>query len=752
MSMSNNTDMFLCPITGCIMSDPVIGTDGYTYERSAITTWLNTKRISPMTKLPMSIHDLTPNRALKDAIEEFKAKNGTLPVSNPTVNTINFVPAVKKVKLNTNVIYYNDQHNKSKTKLHVKVTPDIATNRQPTAFIFVLDVSGSMGQAASLKNAGEQGNLSVLDLVKHSVKTVINVLKNTDMVSIITFSNYAKSVMKLTVMTDANKTKTIKLIDDINVDGQTNIWDGLRLAIEEISQIKDMDINTNIVLLTDGEPNLNPPRGIVDTLSDTLASTQFTLPYTISTFGFGNSLDSQLLNSISYCGSGTYGYIPDSSMVGTIFVSWIANALSTYIQSSKVRVTFDNPNQTPIEQNIGSLLFDQSRDLIFDVPTNCNAKIEYLINGQVITTKDISIDQSLTLNYNGFSHVVRYEIIETVNNVLENNSQPQTVEELFNIIKSLDTIDMPVDEKIKINSYLYDYYPTSELKKKNKGGQINEALQSNYYHTWGAHYLRSLMNAYSYQQCNNFKDPGVQLFGGNLFKTIRDNADEIFCKMPAPVPKTNVYNACTFGGFTATSAYATRCMTQPVAASAYVPVSMSSYHNASSICFDGESLVHVPGGQVKVKMLTKGMDVWSVNKFNVPIITKVLCVVKTKTTDNEANMCQLNGMYITPYHPVKIYEKWVFPQSITNVYSTNLDYIYNIVLESGHVLNINGIKVSTMGHDFEDNDVIKHPYFGSNKVIEDLKTNPGWDYGLIIFNNLQVERTDGYISRMYESS
>lgn len=753
MSMSTNTDMFLCPITGCVMNDPVIGTDGYSYERSAITTWLNTKGISPMTRVPMSLHDLTPNRALKDAIEEFKAKNGTLPVPNRTVNTINFVPGVKKVKIDTNVISYNDLHNKSKTKLHVKVTPDVNTIRQPTAFVFVLDVSGSMGQAATLKNAGEQSNLSVLDLVKHAVKTVINVLKDTDMISIITFSTYAKSVMKLTSMTDTNKDKAIKLIDAIDVDGQTNIWDGLRLALEEISNIKDMDINTNIVLLTDGEPNVNPPRGIVDTLSSKLESTQYTVPFTISTFGFGNGLDSQLLNSISYCGSGTYGYIPDASMVGTIFVSWVANALSTYIQSSKVRITFEN--RTPIEQNIGSLLFDQTRDLIFDVTPHSKLQIDYLINGQVLTTAQVVIN-NLTPTYDGFSHVVRYEIIETVNNVLENNSSSRTVEQLFNVIKTLDSIDMPVDEKTKIKSYLYDYYPTADLKKMHKGGQINEALQSNYYRTWGAHYLRSLMNAYSYQQCNNFKDPGVQLFGGNLFKTIRNQADEIFCKMPAPVPKRSVYDYGSYGGFMPASASVRaasgRCMPRPFAASASAPVSMSVYHNSNDSCFDGESLVHVPGGQVKVKMLTKGMDVWSVNKFNVPIITKVLCVIKTKTSDNEVNMCQLNGMYITPYHPVKIYEKWVFPQTITNVYTTNLEYIYNIVLESGHILNINGVKVSTMGHDFEDNDVIKHPYFGSNKVIEDLKTNPGWETGEIVFRNLKVERTDGYISRMYESS
>ena len=33
---------FICPITGDIMKDPVIGSDGHTYERSAIEQWLHT--------------------------------------------------------------------------------------------------------------------------------------------------------------------------------------------------------------------------------------------------------------------------------------------------------------------------------------------------------------------------------------------------------------------------------------------------------------------------------------------------------------------------------------------------------------------------------------------------------------------------------------------------------------------------------------------------------------------------------------
>jgi hypothetical protein len=33
---------------------------------------------------------------------------------------------------------------------------------------------------------------------------------------------------------------------------------------------------------------------------------------------------------------------------------------------------------------------------------------------------------------------------------------------------------------------------------------------------------------------------------------------------------------------------------------------------------------------------------------------------------------------------------------------------------------INGVECVTLGHGFTDNDVIAHPYFGTQKIIDDL--------------------------------
>merc|ERR1719352_1795925 len=68
-------------------------------------------------------------------------------------------------------------------------------------------------------------------------------------------------------------------------------------------------------------------------------------------------------------------------------------------------------------------------------------------------------------------------------------------------------------------------------------GQVSEAFsREDWYGKWGVHYLPSLMCAHLGQVCNNFKDPGVQHYGGALFGDLRDKADDIFCTLPAPTP------------------------------------------------------------------------------------------------------------------------------------------------------------------------------------------------------------------------
>ncbi|CAF1243717.1 unnamed protein product [Adineta ricciae] len=65
-------DSCVCPITGEVFEDPVVGDDGHTYERKAITEWLQRSGTSPMTQQPMNINSLRTNYTVKKMMEELK--------------------------------------------------------------------------------------------------------------------------------------------------------------------------------------------------------------------------------------------------------------------------------------------------------------------------------------------------------------------------------------------------------------------------------------------------------------------------------------------------------------------------------------------------------------------------------------------------------------------------------------------------------------------------------------------------------
>ncbi|KAK6271975.1 PREDICTED: U-box domain-containing protein 33 [Theobroma cacao] len=63
---------FLCPILQEIMHDPQVAADGFTYEGEALRDWLeNGRESSPMTNLKLSHLNLTPNHAIRQAIQDW---------------------------------------------------------------------------------------------------------------------------------------------------------------------------------------------------------------------------------------------------------------------------------------------------------------------------------------------------------------------------------------------------------------------------------------------------------------------------------------------------------------------------------------------------------------------------------------------------------------------------------------------------------------------------------------------------------
>ena len=63
----------MCPLGLEVFRDPVLAEDGFSYERAALTRWLETRGTSPMTGAPMGGR-LVPNHHLRTAIDEYTSR------------------------------------------------------------------------------------------------------------------------------------------------------------------------------------------------------------------------------------------------------------------------------------------------------------------------------------------------------------------------------------------------------------------------------------------------------------------------------------------------------------------------------------------------------------------------------------------------------------------------------------------------------------------------------------------------------
>lgn len=68
----NYGDCLVCPITFSLFHDPVIAEDGHTYERSAITEWIQLNGTSPISRARITIDGLRPNHLVKSLVDAFQ--------------------------------------------------------------------------------------------------------------------------------------------------------------------------------------------------------------------------------------------------------------------------------------------------------------------------------------------------------------------------------------------------------------------------------------------------------------------------------------------------------------------------------------------------------------------------------------------------------------------------------------------------------------------------------------------------------
>lgn len=639
-----------CCITYQTMSDPVIDNDGHTYEREAIEQWVRIHGTSPITRRPMSVDELRPNRAVLDAISELREETKVVDIKKQDL-----LEASVEIRADSNC---------------AQVTVDVADEEAgPKKIVFVLDVSGSMSTAADPH--GEQTGMTRLDVAKHAIITCVASMRTYDKAAVVTFSNSATVVFPMLPMTDGNKgLLKIELIK-IREQGSTNIWDGIKTGFDQLT-----DFGT-LFLMTDGCPNIVPPKGHMQMLRNYIDKRQ-DLDVVLHTFGFGYQLDSVLLYDMAKETQGSYAFIPDIGMVGTVFVHRMANELVTYLDKAWLLIeTKGSIGGVPdLEKTswgysipIGPICYGQPRHIFFEHSDDVQVTVKTSHWTKEASFKDGLLDSK-------DSQVVAAGILECWNS-------PNKEECIDRVISEI----------------------TCPKLKRDMSGQITEAIEPAAFQKWGKHFMPSIGMTHWRQNCNNFLDPGVQQYGGATFQQTRDHLDDLFNNLKPPEPARSSSSSSRVHSF-----------------------SMASYNCSSGPCFTGGTLVHMSDGTTK--------PCFDIQKGDSVVTTKgpveVRCVIKTHCT--KVYMVDYKGLQVTQWHPIKVEGLWSFPIYLGETKELLDVDIFSFLLQPGYedMLMGDSVPCITFAHGIQNDLVATHPFYGTNKVIEEMKKMDGFEEGQVL--------------------
>ena len=199
--------------------------------------------------------------------------------------------------------------------------------RKDATLIFTIDVSGSMGREDRL------------GLVKQSLRLLVDELRDTDKVGIVTYGSRGSVLLEPTDGED--KARIMGAIDSLQPNGSTYVEDGLRLAYKMASGEVEPGRITRVIVLSDGVGNVGNT-GAESILRQIRENVEKGIALTTVGFGMGNYND-VLMEQLANDGDGSYHYVDTLAEARRIFVENLTGTLQVIAKDGKIQVDF-NPD------------------------------------------------------------------------------------------------------------------------------------------------------------------------------------------------------------------------------------------------------------------------------------------------------------------------------------------------------------------------------------------------------------------------
>lgn len=240
------------------------------------------------------------------------------------------------VKITTEVgnCFWNEQHRLVRIGLRAKEIP--STHLPASNFVFLIDVSGSMYGPGRL------------DLVKSSLKLLVNNLRDTDHVAIVVYAGEAGEKLPSTSGSDKQKIK--EAINELEAGGSTAGGKGISLAYKIARENFRKEGNNRVILCTDGDFNVGVSSEIeLEKLIEQERKTGVFL--TVLGYGIENYKESKM-QVLAQKGNGNHAYIDNLQEANRVLVNEFGATLHTVAKDVKLQIEF-NPAQVQAYRLIG---------------------------------------------------------------------------------------------------------------------------------------------------------------------------------------------------------------------------------------------------------------------------------------------------------------------------------------------------------------------------------------------------------------